>query len=122
MTDSRRVVGQKLGFTPKNHKAGTDKFRSLFDSNTLDSLKLLRRVFYIVDNEGWADARLFWLTENNLLKKKSKDGRYDIENTMDEIVFRFIKPMQIYPLKSKCACNACPTPIREYMSTEIGLM
>ena len=34
------------------YKVGTDKFRSLFDSNTLDSLKLLRRIFYIVDNEG----------------------------------------------------------------------
>ena len=77
------------------YKAGTDKFRGLFDSNSLDSLKLLRHVFYTVDNEGWTNARLFWLLQNNLLKKKSKDGRYDIENTMDEIVFRFIKLMQI---------------------------
>ena len=104
------------------YKVGTDKSRSIFNSNTVGALKFLPRVLYIVDNEGWTNARLFWLIENNLIKKKSKDARYDIENTVDEILFRFIKPIQIYPHKSKCACSVCPALVREHMSTEFGLI
>lgn len=103
------------------YKAGTDKFRNLFEVEIPDALKLLRRTFHLVEHEGWTDARLFWLTENNLLKKQLKNGLYDIKNTMDEIVFRFVKPLQTYPLKSKCTCIVCPKFIREYTSQEIGL-
>ena len=103
------------------YKAGTDKFRHLFEFTDLKELKLLHRVFHLVENEDWTMARLFWLTENNLLKHQFKNGQYDIKNTMDEIVFRFVKPLQTYPLKSKCTCSACPKIIRVKMSEEIRL-
>ncbi|CAF4174535.1 unnamed protein product [Rotaria magnacalcarata] len=41
---------------------------------------------------------------------------------MDEIVFKFVKPLQTYPLKSKCTCSVCPKLIRETTSHEIGLI
>ncbi|CAF1959195.1 unnamed protein product [Rotaria magnacalcarata] len=34
------------------YKAGTDKFRDLFEVSNLDALKLLRHVFHLVENEG----------------------------------------------------------------------
>ncbi|CAM4754010.1 unnamed protein product [Rotaria magnacalcarata] len=101
------------------YKAGTDKFRDLFEVNNLDALKLLRRVFHLGENEGWSMARLFWLTENNLLKNALKNGEYGIKNTIDEIVFRFVKSLQTYPLKFKCTCSVCPKLVRETTSDEI---
>ncbi|CAF1677431.1 unnamed protein product [Rotaria magnacalcarata] len=41
---------------------------------------------------------------------------------MDEIVFKFVKPLQTYPLKSKCTCSVCPKLIRETTNHEIGLI
>jgi hypothetical protein len=103
------------------YKAGTDDFRILFESDTLHACTLLRRTFQLVESDGWTVARLYWLTENNLLKEKTEDGRYDLMNTMDTIVFNFTKPMQTFPIKSKCSCNACPKQIREHMSVDISL-
>ena len=102
------------------YKSGTDNFRKLLEIDTLEVYKFLRCTFQHIENNGWTVARLYWLTEKNVLKKKSKNGQYDLKSTMDEIVFKFVKPMQTYPHKSKCICNACPKTIRNHMSTEIS--
>jgi hypothetical protein len=103
------------------YKSGTDAFRNLLEDDTLEAYTFLRRTFQLVESDGWTVARLSWLTEKNLLKKKKKNGEYDLKNTLDEIVFRFTKSMQTFPLKSKCTCSACPKPIRNHMSVEIAL-
>ena len=103
------------------YKAGTDDFRNLFESDTLEAYTLLRRTFQLVESDGWTIARLYWLTENNLLREKDKDGQYNLMNVMDAIVFEFIKPIQTFSLNSTCSCSACPKPIREHMSVDIAL-
>jgi len=103
------------------YKAGTDAFRNLFESDALEAYTFLRRTFKLIESDGWTIARLYWLTEKNLLTRKTKDGQYDLKNTMDEIVFKFTKPMQTFLLKSKCTCAACPKPDREIMSVYIAL-
>ncbi|CAF0932936.1 unnamed protein product [Didymodactylos carnosus] len=101
------------------YKADTDHFRDLFETDTLEAFILLRRKFQHVESDGWTTARLYWLTQNNLLKVKIKNDQYDIENTLNEIVFRFIQPIQAFPIKSKCYCSACPKSIRESTSVDI---
>jgi hypothetical protein len=103
------------------YKSSTDNFRNLFDIDTHEICTFLRRTFQIIESKGWTDARLYWLTEKNLLRNKTKHGQYDLKNTMDEVVFKFLKPMQTYPLKSKCTCSVCPKPIRNSSSVEIQL-
>jgi hypothetical protein len=103
------------------YKAGTDHFRNLFESSTLDASKLLRHIFRLIEKDGWTVARLYWLTRNNLLTNKNKNGTYDLKDTMDAVVFKFIKTMQTYPVKSTCSCLACPKRIREYTNVHIEL-
>jgi hypothetical protein len=103
------------------YKAGTDNFRNLLEADTLEAYTFLRRTFQLVDSDGWTIARLYWLTEKNLLTVKTKNGQYDLKSTMDEIVFRFVKPMQSFPNKSKCTCSACPKPLRNHINMELSL-
>ncbi|CAF1538415.1 unnamed protein product, partial [Didymodactylos carnosus] len=103
------------------YKAGTDDFRQLFEIDTLEIYAFLHRTFQLVESNGWNSARLYWLTGKKLLKEKTKDGKYDLKSTMDEVVFKFVKPMQTFPIQSKCTCTACPKPLREHTSMEISL-
>ena len=73
---------------------------SIFRSDTLHAYTLLRYTFELIESDGWTIARLYWLMETNLLTTKTRDGQYDIKNTIDEVVFQFTKPMQTFSLKS----------------------
>ena len=103
------------------YKTGTDGFRKLFTSDALEAYKFLRHTFQLVETDGWTTARLYWLTEKNLLKNKNMNGKYDLKSTMEEIVFQFVKPMQAFTIKSKCSCTVYSKPIREYTSVHIAL-
>jgi hypothetical protein len=103
------------------YKAGTDHLRNIFEYSTLDACKLLRHTFQLVEKNGWILTRLYWLTRNNLLTAKTKNGTYDLKNTMDAVVFSFIKPMQTYEVKSKCSCAVCPKPVRDHTNVHIEL-
>lgn len=103
------------------YKSGTDDFRNLFESDTLETYTFLRHTFRLIETHGWTVARMHWLIEKQLLKNKTKDGRYDLMNTMEEVVFRFIKPMQTFLVSSKCSCVVCPRPTRKYTHTHITL-
>jgi hypothetical protein len=103
------------------YKAQSDEFRSLLASDALDAYRILHRTFQLVDTEGWTAARLYWATQNNLLTNKCSNSTYDLMNTMEAVVFQFVKPMQTFTVKSVCACVACPKRVRDYTSTEISL-
>lgn len=103
------------------YKAGSDAFRLLFENDTVQPLTLLRHTFQLVESDGWTVARLSWLTKNHLLTVRDLDGHYNLKNTLDEIVFRFIKPMQRFRLFSKCSCLACSKTVRTGMSVDISL-
>ncbi|UJR24213.1 hypothetical protein I4U23_027180 [Adineta vaga] len=102
------------------YKAHSDEFRNIFTCNSLDIYQIIWRTFQLVDTEGWTTARFYWLTEHNLLENRSSNGDYDLMDTMEAIVFQFIKPMQKYPVKSKCACPVCPKQVREYTNVDIS--
>lgn len=104
------------------HKAGTSEFRDLFASDTLEIYTTLRRTFQLVESDDWTTARLYWLTTHNLLGNNNDIRLHDIENTLTEIVFKFIRPIQEHPVKSKCSCDACPKQIRCKTSCDIGLV
>jgi hypothetical protein len=108
------------------YKAGTNNFRKLFENDTLNALTTLRQTFQCVESDGWTIARLDWLVRhdlltNHLLTKTAKDGQYDIKDTLNAIVFRFVQPMQEYTITSKCSTNACPKQIRKNTSVDIAL-
>ena len=103
------------------YKAGTPEFRHLLDRDTLEIYTTLRRTFQIVESDDWAIARLYWLTTHNLLDDRSDIRVHDIENTLTEIVFKFIRPMQEHSVKSKCSCNACSKQIRLTINCDIAL-
>ena len=103
------------------YKAGTDEFRNLIASDTLEAYTFLRHTFELIETNGWTVARLYWVIEKQLLKNKDSNGQYDLKDTMDTVVFQFIKSMQSFPFKSKCSCSACPRRMREYTSTHIML-
>ena len=103
------------------YKAGSDAFRLLFENDTVEALTLLRHIFQLVESDGWTVARLFWLTRNHLLTVRDSDGRYNLKNTLNEIVFRFITPMQSFRLFSECSCLACSKPVRSGKSVDIAL-
>ncbi|CAF1344431.1 unnamed protein product [Adineta ricciae] len=104
------------------YQAHSDEFRALFTSDALHIYTVIRRTFQLVETEGWTIARLYWLTEHNLLTNKHSNGKYDLMNTMEAIVFQFVKPMQTFPIKSQCSCNVCPKRIREHTNVDISLM
>ena len=54
------------------YKSSTEEFRNLLEEDTLEIYTLLRRTFQFVESNGWTFARLYWLTEKNLLKEKKK--------------------------------------------------
>ena len=103
------------------YKAGTAEFRERFERDDLHSYATIRRTFQMVESDGWTTARLYWLVKHGLLKKKNEDHLYDIENTLTEIVFRFVQPMQKYLVTSTCSCSACPKQIRQTTSSDIAL-
>ena len=104
------------------YKAHSDEFRALFTSDALNMCNIIHRTFQLVETEGWTIARLFWLTEHNLLINKHPNGKYDLMNTMEAIVFQFVKPMQTFPTRSKCSCTVCPKRTREHTNVDISLM
>ena len=104
------------------YKAGTYNFRNLFERDTLEIYGTLRRTFQLVESNDWTIARLYWLTQHNLLEDNNEIRVHDIENTLTEIVFKFIQPMQEHPVRSKCSCDACPKQIRWTTNREISLM
>ena len=103
------------------YRAGSEKFRQLFEDNALNAFTVLRRTFQLVESDGWTVARLYWLLEHGILKDTNAAHEYDIENTLTEIVFRFVQPMQEYPIRSKCSCAACPKRVRQTNSVDITL-
>ena len=104
------------------YKAGKTEFRDLFERDAPEIYTILRRTFQLVDIDGWINARLYWLTIHNLLNDNDEESVHDIENTLTEIVFKFIQPMQKHEIKSKCSCDACPKPLRCTTSCDIGLV
>ena len=103
------------------YKAASENFRALFESDTLPAFEDIRRTFQLVEGDGWTVGRLYWLVRHGLLKKKNDNCEYDIENTLTEIVFRFVQPMQEYSIRSKCSCAACPKSVRQSTSVDITL-
>jgi hypothetical protein len=103
------------------YKAGTEKFRELFERDDLDAVIAIRQTFQLVESDGWKTARLYWLILHGLLKDNSQDYVHDIKNTLTEIVFRFVKPMQAHPIRSECSCAACPKQIRHGTNVDIAL-
>lgn len=103
------------------YKSGGSEFRNLFETDRLPVFTTLRRTFQLVDSDSWDSARLHWLIVHNLLKNTTANGEYDIENTLTEIVFRFIQTMQLYTITSECSCVACPKQFRHTKSVDIVL-
>ncbi len=104
------------------YKTSSSEFQKLFDVETTSCHSALRKLFKLVDNDGWNIARLYWLLSNNLLKTINDDGVFDVEHTLYENVLQFVRPMQMYNIKSKCSCSVCPKRIRESKSIDISLL
>ncbi|CAF3837376.1 unnamed protein product [Rotaria sp. Silwood1] len=103
------------------YKAGSDKFRNLFENNTLDAFVALRETFQCVENKGWDVARLHWLVRHKLLTDMNFDNEYDLESTLTKIVFDFVRPMQEFDIRSVCRCTVCPKRKRKNSSFDITL-
>ncbi|CAF4610052.1 unnamed protein product, partial [Rotaria sp. Silwood2] len=103
------------------YNAGTDKFRDLFENNTLDAFVALRETFQCVENKGRDVARLHWLVRHKLLTNMNFDNEYDLENTLTKIVFDFVRPMQEFDIRSACRCTVCPKRKRKNSSFDITL-
>ncbi len=103
------------------YKIGSSEFRKLFQSDTTRAHTALRKLFMLVDSDGWNIARLQWLLSNRLLNKINDDGVFDVEDTLYENVLQFIRPMQMYNIKTECSCIMCPKRIRENKSIDISL-
>ena len=103
------------------YKTGSSAFRELFETNATSCHTALLKVFKLVDSHGWNTARLHWLISNNLLKKMNFDGIFDIEDTIYENALQFVRPMQMYKIKSECSCVMCPKKFQENKSIDISL-
>lgn len=103
------------------YKTANQAFRAIFENGTLSCFAKLRQTFTLVETDGWTTARLYWLCTHQLLQQRNEDSLYNIENTLTEMVFRFVQPMQAYTIRSKCSCSQCPKPIRERTSVDIAL-
>lgn len=103
------------------YKAGTDKFRNLFESKILNAFVVLRETFQCVEKDGWDIGRLYWLVRHNLLTLKNFDNEYDMENTLTKAVFDMVRPMQEYDVRSVCTCTVCPKRTRQHSSFDITL-
>lgn len=104
------------------YTAGSFEFRDLFERDTLEIYSILRRTFQLVESDDWTVARLYWLTTHNLLQDNAEIDVHNIENTLTEIVFRFLQPMQKHTIKSKCSCNACPKQLRYTTNFDLNLV
>ncbi|CAM4846542.1 unnamed protein product [Rotaria magnacalcarata] len=103
------------------YKAGSDSFRNLFKNDIRNVFIALRETFEYVESHGWTVARLHWLKRHQLLDTKTHDEKYDLLNTLNKIVFDYVKPMQEFDIKSECICTACPKRVRKYSSVDITL-
>lgn len=103
------------------YRTGTSEFRDLFERDTLEIYTTLRRTFQLVESDDWTTARLYWLTIHNLLDN-DETGTHNIENTLTEIVFKFIQPMQKHLIRTKCSCDACPKQIRSITNSDLALV
>ena len=103
------------------YKAGTEKFRNLFETDVLDAFISFRRTFQYVDNDNWTTARLYWLVRHELLDKQDGENVYDLLNTMTHVVFNFVRPAQTFEINLECRCVACPKRRRQYLSSNITL-
>lgn len=103
------------------YKSSGLDFQYLFESDRLPVYTTMRRTFQLVETDGWDSARLFWLLTHGLLKNKTQNGEYDLENTITEIVFRFVQSIQIFTITSMCSCAACPKQYRSTNSVDIVL-
>ena len=101
------------------YKSGGSKFQNLFETDRLPIFTTLRRTFQLVDSDSWDNARLHWLVIHDLLKEKTSNGDYDIENALTEIVFRFVQTIQLYAITSECSCIECPRHFRHMKSVAI---
>ena len=70
------------------YKAGTEKFRGLFERDDLDAFITIRRTFQLVESDGWVTVRLYWLILHGLLRDNSQNYVHDIKNTLTEIAFK----------------------------------
>lgn len=103
------------------YKARSNTFRELFEDELVDSVVTLREVFKRVEQDGWDVARLYWLVRHNLLTLENFDGKYNMENTLTNAVFQFVKPMQEFDVRSECMCTVCPKRIKKRPSVDITL-
>lgn len=85
------------------YKAGIGEFRNLFKTDVVDAYRPLHHTFQLVDIDGWIAARLFWLTEDDLLSNYRSNGSYDLMDTLKAVAFQYVKIVQSFPFKSKCS-------------------
>jgi hypothetical protein len=104
-----------------SYKTGGSTFQQLFEMNTTHYHTSLRKLFKLVESDGWNIARLHWLVSNNLLNEMNFDDEFDVRDTLFENVLQFVRPMQMYNIKSECSCMMCPKRIRENKSIDISL-
>ena len=56
-----------------------------------------------------------------MLTVTTTDGQYDLENTLSNTVFDYVKLMQEFEVKTECTYAACPYRIQRHPSVEISL-
>lgn len=97
------------------------EFRRIFEKDTLDIFAIFRQTIHLAIEDGWDHARAYWVSKHDLLPKRNSSDVYDLTNTLTEIVFRFLQPIQEYTIKSECSCSSCPRKIRQTSSVDLVL-
>ncbi|CAF1535171.1 unnamed protein product [Didymodactylos carnosus] len=99
------------------------QFRALFDRETKPIYSNLCKTFQLVESDGWDTARLYSLTIHKRLDSSTANGnnQYNLFDTVDENVFRYIRTMQEYENPSECLCEDCLRRTRTLISTDIAL-
>ena len=100
---------------------GSISFRRLFEKDLSDGFCKRCQTFKLAIEENWDHARAYWLIQHHLLTKETSQDVYDLTNTLTEIVFRFLQPLQEYAIKSECSCSQCPRKIRQTTSVDLTL-
>ena len=81
----------------------------------------LRKTFALVESNGWDEARLFWLTNQDLLSHQQSNN-HNVYGSVDGNTLRFIKnPVQLYENKSVCSRQDCPTRERNITTGDLPL-
>jgi hypothetical protein len=81
----------------------------------------LRKTFAYVESDGWDEARLYWLINQNLLTHQQSNV-HDVYGSVDAHGLRFIKnPLQLYKTKTVCSRQDCPTRERSIVHADIPL-